>query len=250
MDKQGSNPVLLIGSGRSGTTFLAKLVDSAPNVFYLHEPDSLNVNDDIPFLPEPAELDRYVDQMRSYFGELLAERHWKTAATLPVFPKTFRNGMQHWLHRQIVQATKVPALNRLVPACIPDICDERADKTFVIKSVNSIGRVPLFLKAIPNLKIVHIVRHPCAVISSLQIGHQQGLMSNNVYLKSVFTMGDIDRFGYSREETGKQQLGRMRRLSVDGHEPACGRLPGASELHADLLRGALHGCGSRHPPDP
>ena len=34
-------PILILGAPRSGTTWLAKIIDSHPDVLYRHEPDKL-----------------------------------------------------------------------------------------------------------------------------------------------------------------------------------------------------------------
>ena len=38
-DEAAVSPILILGSQRSGTTWLAKIVDSHPDVLYRHEPD-------------------------------------------------------------------------------------------------------------------------------------------------------------------------------------------------------------------
>ena len=35
-----SAPILILGAPRSGTTWLAKIIDSHPDVLYRHEPDA------------------------------------------------------------------------------------------------------------------------------------------------------------------------------------------------------------------
>ena len=64
------NPVFVIGGARSGTTFLAKLLDSHPDVLYRHEPDSVLVNTDIPFVPRHDEVQRFVEPAGRYLEEL------------------------------------------------------------------------------------------------------------------------------------------------------------------------------------
>lgn len=48
--------LVVLGSPRSGTTWLGKIFDSHPDVLYLHEPDTIRRNWDIPFLPEGEDL--------------------------------------------------------------------------------------------------------------------------------------------------------------------------------------------------
>ena len=58
--------ILLLGSPRSGTTWLGKLFDSHPNTLYLHEPDSVLVNRKIPFQVQVDETDHYLGQASDY----------------------------------------------------------------------------------------------------------------------------------------------------------------------------------------
>ncbi len=62
--------IFIIGFGRSGTTFLAKLLDSHPDVLYRHEPDSVLENTEIPFIPDESDLKRYRNHARSYVESL------------------------------------------------------------------------------------------------------------------------------------------------------------------------------------
>ena len=52
--------IVIFGSPRSGTTWLGKLFDSHPDVFYLHEPDSILVDREIPFQVNEDELEKYI----------------------------------------------------------------------------------------------------------------------------------------------------------------------------------------------
>ena len=199
MTSDKKHPVLIIGSGRSGTTFLAKLLDSSPDVLYRHEPDFSHVNSEIPFLVELDDLEKYKKQASQYYGDLLCERSWKTAARLPVFPKNYRSRFEKLLYEIIIYASKLPYAKKMLPPQIPDLLARNANPVYVIKSVNSICRAALFLEAIPDLKVIHIVRHPCAVISSLIEGHVKGLMANEVYMDALFSMRNINGYGISYE---------------------------------------------------
>ena len=58
------DPVFIVGTARSGTTFLAKLLDSHPDVLYRHEPDSVLVNTEIPFLQRREDLGTFLAPAR------------------------------------------------------------------------------------------------------------------------------------------------------------------------------------------
>ncbi len=88
------DPVFIIGGARSGTTILAKLLDSHPDVLYRHEPDSILVNTEIPFLPRREELETYLAPARHYLDALRHVRATKVSGQRPVFDKTYRSSLQ------------------------------------------------------------------------------------------------------------------------------------------------------------
>ena len=69
--------ILILGSPRSGTTWLAKIFDSHPDILYRHEPDEL-------ILAEPG-LDP-AEQVRRW----LRQRGLRAAAKRPDFSKSWR----------------------------------------------------------------------------------------------------------------------------------------------------------------
>jgi len=62
--------ILILGSGRSGTTFLAKLFDSHPEVIYRHEPDSIIISKNIPFQPKFDDSIHYTPETQAYINKL------------------------------------------------------------------------------------------------------------------------------------------------------------------------------------
>src|SRR3546814_13533864 len=88
------DPVFIIGGARSGTTFLGKLLDSHPDVLYRHEPDSVLVNTEIPFVPRVDELQRYVGPARHYLDAPLYVRAKKVSGPSPHFDKPYPSRLQ------------------------------------------------------------------------------------------------------------------------------------------------------------
>jgi Sulfotransferase family len=80
-----SHAILILGSPRSGTSWLAKIFDSHPEVLYRHEPDEVA---SIPARAQPT----------SQLLMLLMERHVRAAAKRPWFRKTWRP-----YHREILR---------------------------------------------------------------------------------------------------------------------------------------------------
>lgn len=198
-------PVIIVGSGRSGTTFLAKLLDSHPDVLYRHEPDSVHVNTDIPFLPETdAATDPVLcSATAAYLHELLDVRNAKSAGHRPMFNKSFRSGGGERLFRASVYAAK--AAGRLPLGLDPPVGDWLSRGTgtgpvYLIKSVNSVWRGKLFADALPAARIIHIVRHPGAVAASVLRGIEGGLMPDQVFLSSLSAQPEAARYPFSLEQ--------------------------------------------------
>ena len=81
--------VFLLGAPRSGTTWLAKLFDSHPDVLYRNEPDSLVQEDSLPQICRLDAIDQYRDIARNYIDRLLRTHTLKSSGSLPVFSKDF-----------------------------------------------------------------------------------------------------------------------------------------------------------------
>jgi hypothetical protein len=97
-------PILLLGSPRSGTTWLGKILDSHPDVFYLHEPDTVQRSADLPYLLEAEDIEPHRAAAADYLASLGRVRQPKAAASLPVFPKRYRGPFQERLRHLWVYA--------------------------------------------------------------------------------------------------------------------------------------------------
>ena len=203
--------VFIMGFGRSGTTFLAKLLDSHPDVLYRHEPDSVLVNTEIPFVPDESDLKRYRVRARSYVESLCDVRAPKSAGHQPIFDKSYRTAFQQRSYKVAVYLAKgiekgIPFLNRW--AKVPDLIEpaSRADIVYVIKSVNSVGRARLFREGNPQSRFLHIVRHPCGVIASVLRGAEKGYMQKRAYLNSAFRMKEAAQYPYTFDDMERRSF--------------------------------------------
>ncbi len=208
-------PALLLGSPRSGTTWLAKIIDSHPEVLYRHEPDSINVRTDIPFVPAAASEDDDLELCREYLQTLFAERASKSAGSQPMFAKAFRGSVAEAMHRASVFAVKggerLPGLGAGVGRLqIPDIISASAQPQLFIKSVSSLCRAQLFSRAWPGLRIIHILRHPCAYVASTLRGNKLGLLKDDAYIETLARMPEAGAYELDLERLGamsaEQQL--------------------------------------------
>lgn len=199
------DPVFIVGGARSGTTFLAKLFDSHPDVLYRHEPDSVLVNTQIPFVPRADEIERFAEPARRYLEALCHVSATKVSGQAPFFDKSYRSGLQRKCLLANLYLAKAaerlcgPLRRKSLPvADFINGADERV--RCVMKSVDSPWRTPLFAKAMPNLRVVHIVRHPCAVVNSRLRGIESKLMGSYTYLRPPFEAGMAEGYPFTLEE--------------------------------------------------
>jgi hypothetical protein len=177
----GRGNILVLGEPRSGTSWLAKLFDSHPDVLYRHEPDIAHRPAALPKFAPRAEEDAYIDAARAYLDDLAAVRTLKAAGPLPVFPKRHRSGWGRLLRTGLifgVRGLEIAARDKRgrsrIP--IPDLVPARArrDTRIVIKSVSLLPYVRLLARAWPQARIVVIVRHPCGQVASILRGVELG----------------------------------------------------------------------------
>jgi hypothetical protein len=173
MSPDGENVVFLLGAPRSGTTWLAKVLDSHPHVLYRHEPDTVLRNEKIPYLCPSEDIGLYRDEARRYLELLLEVRSIKSAGSRPLFPKNYRRNAAGQFRNAVVYGLLAadaifrgaPWLRRVV---VPDLIDASLRQpTIVLKSVSSRGRALLFAQAFPMSRLVFILRHPCGQVASM-----------------------------------------------------------------------------------
>lgn len=162
---------LILGAPRSGTTWLAKIFDSHPSVLYRHEPDLVVKSDTIPEICLSGETDRYIEPMRCYFRALLDDRSLKSCGKLPIFRKEHESAFAYARRRVAVYglhfartALPVPLSQRMQ---VPMLAPEPSVPVYpVIKSISGFGRAGLILRALPECRIVFILREPFGQVAS------------------------------------------------------------------------------------
>ena len=154
--------ILVLGAARSGTSWLAKIFDSHPNILYRHEPDEV-----IPPVPglDPAE------QIRMW----LRQRARRTSDKRPVFRKAWRpaplNATRETISAVIAASQRVPGLARIAQrAGVPDLVAPARWETVraAVKIVN--WDASHVARGMPDTRCVFILRHPCGQIASLMAG--------------------------------------------------------------------------------
>lgn len=191
----------VLGLGRSGTTFLAKLIDSSPKVLYRHEPDAVLAYE-VPSLLNNDDLARHVPTARTYVEKMVQCREARVSCHLPIFRKAFRSPFANLIFRPLTLSSKLahhyklPLLNR-----VPDmIGNNNRDVTYLIKSVSSLGHTRLFDIAMPGMSYIHILRHPCAVYASLTVGVEKGVMAPDTHLKSLFSLKETEEYPFTYDD--------------------------------------------------
>ena len=195
--------IMIFGSPRSGTTWLGKLFDSHPDVFYLHEPDSILVTREIPFQVNADELEKYIVPASEYMSRLLDIKHIKVTGSLPIFRKNYRNIFKHLFRYGYVYSSKILqrgiSADKLRNIDIPDFFGEgkKENIQYVIKSVNSLNRTSLFSRVKPDAPILHLIRHPCGCFASHLRGVRMNLLQGGSFMPAISRMPEAKQRGFT-----------------------------------------------------
>jgi len=160
-------PILILGAPRSGTTWLAKIVDSHPDVLYRHEPDAT--------LPSPSPLTE--DALPALLAGWAADQSPRAVTKPPFFAKSWQSGWKRAL--RIILATGISAATRLPPPFrwlgrlpIPDLADRPAPR-LAIKSIGWAQDAAVLARTLPDSRTLFILRHPCGQVASVMRGNRQ-----------------------------------------------------------------------------
>ena len=198
--------ILILGAPRSGTSWLAKIFDSHPDVLYRHEPDTVLRNYDLPWMCTADQLPANRDAAGAYLRRLFDTATLKTAGSLPIFPKRHHGLLAAQLHTGMIYALRaieqVPGARRLVRgAPIPDLLDVAAhpELRLVVKSVSSRGRARLFAEAMPGMKTIFILRDPWGQVASMLRGAALGKFEEPIPVQELLTTEQARRYGLTPE---------------------------------------------------
>ena len=172
--------VWIQGMGRSGTSWLQKIMDHHPAVFSLHEPESR-----IPGKPTAAQREPPCSkqEMRDFADRLFNSTDLRAVRKKPLLRKSYRSGWKHHLRVGLIHgATGIEyglgKLGRQRHLGIPDMTDQ-APALRVAKCVSSPYPFDEMVAANPHIRFVFIIRHPCAVVQSSMTGIEVGKMRRN-----------------------------------------------------------------------
>lgn len=168
-------PILVVGAPRSGTTWLAKIIDSHPDVVYRHEPDKL-LPAPVPLLPAaaPALISRWA-----------ANRSAAAVTKRPFFAKSWQSPGNRLIRDGLVlllaAAARVPPLAAWAKrARVPDLArgagngaGSGAPGRVLLKSIALGAGAGAVARALPEARVVMILRHPCGQVDSMLRGHRR-----------------------------------------------------------------------------
>lgn len=173
---------MLFGLPRSGTTWLGKVFDSHPNTLYFHEPDSFGNLDGMPLFPEVSEAEQYRELLLDFVAKLQKSSSIRITGKLPQFPKAYRSMVGFLLRKYFLLGGK--ALSRVTKSEInvPRLINKgyTGEGWIVWKSIESLGRLGVIVRLLPDSHGIHILRHPCGFVSSVQRGESQRLLGGEV----------------------------------------------------------------------
>jgi hypothetical protein len=163
---------------RSGTTWLAKLLDSHPETLYRHEPDSLPIFPNVPAIACQEDTAIYGDSLSSFVRSLSDLNRIGQGGTLPVFRKHGEGAISYQGPRAVTLLTRF-ASNRLGNIRIPNAFQLQVqdEHKLLWKSVKSVGRLGCIINAVEPIQVVLLIRHPCGVIASRRRGVEQRVMA-------------------------------------------------------------------------
>lgn len=205
--------ILIVGSPRSGTTWLAKIFDSHPDVLYRHEPDGECSTNEFPYIVPLESIPQYRDDAKTYLEALPGVRTLKAAASRPYFHKSFRSDGMSFLRGGIVLGLRVaeklgPIGRPLKGRSIPDFIQRSSigPSHTVIKSVIALGRLRLFREAMSDLRSIIILRHPCAHVGSYTRGMKARALGGRVAIGALSQTQEAKSFGLTLDVFERMDL--------------------------------------------
>jgi hypothetical protein len=157
--------IFVVGAPRSGTTWLAKILDSHPDVIYRHEPDE--------WTPSPIDLDE--TNIHALVGRWIADCSLRTSTKRPFFRKSWQTTPARLLRAAVAYGLRsLPIAADLVSRLpIPDLGTIEKARV-VIKTVRWCDGIGVAARALPSSRTLLIVRQPCAQVCSIMRGAREG----------------------------------------------------------------------------
>lgn len=166
----------VFGLPRSGTTWISKVIDSHPGVLYFHEPDYLIRVDSVPYVTHREDESVWRPFLKDFLTKLPDCGASRSMLKLPSFKKDFYASPVNkaaWAWHQF-KWRRIQVLERfgMRPSVtsVPSLADNA--ELWLWKSVEQSGNIATWAEAIPEQKIVHVIRHPCGFVDSVLRGER------------------------------------------------------------------------------
>ena len=167
--------ILLMGLPRSGTTWIAKMIDSHPRTMYFHEADRGANLRNMPIAPDVADAERLRPTAEAFLDRLLRAKESHVVGSRPHFRKEYRSGLYEALFETNVAFSKTASMLGVNCPIFPFVDLGKVHGLHIAwKSVISTGRLGVFVRILENPRAILLLRHPCGHVASMLRGEAQG----------------------------------------------------------------------------
>jgi Sulfotransferase family len=208
-----ADPILIAGAPRSGTSWLAKIIDSHPGVLYRHEPDNVR----------PANNLTPREQIQAW----LDVRTVRVSAKKPAFPKRWMSGSQMMarqaLARSIGMAAHLPLLGIYAERMpLPDFLPRHPNYGPAKVALKMVNWDPgPTIRMLPDARCLFIVRHPCGVVSSIMKGTKYRAIEHLDHLHRRDLVEKLTRGWVSFNERALESINDQPNAQVVIYESLC-----------------------------
>jgi hypothetical protein len=158
--------LFIVGMTGSGGSWLGRIFDAHPWVFYRHQPDSVLDTEAIPAFCPPSAMDAQLPAALGHFQQAFEGPLPVSAGSFPVSRKAYRSSSEHRRMQALAAAARGCEKLGLFPRFVrdlrlPDMADFDDERIhLVIESVAALGQMNLFRRLFPDVQIVMMLRHP------------------------------------------------------------------------------------------
>lgn len=161
------NLILVVGAPRSGTTWLAKILDSHPDTVYRHEPDEI--------IQPPDTLDS--SNIMPLLNAWALDRSLRTTTKRPFFRKSWqgptRRVMRRALAYGLMAAGRLPGANQKLRSITLSDMGDTSQARPLIKTVRWCEGVGTVARLLPGSRSLVILRNPYGQVHSVMRGAEQ-----------------------------------------------------------------------------
>lgn len=161
--------ILVFGMPRSGTTWIGKLFDSHPDTLYRHEPDSVRQLA-MPLFPDKQDAAQFRVELQQFVAGLPKARSAKVVGKQPFFAKSYQSPLSLAAYKTSVLVAKIMGQVWRGFPCVYRPAPDSSRARLVWKSIESPGRLGVCLEALPHVRAIHLLRHPCGYVASVMRG--------------------------------------------------------------------------------